>query len=149
MTTFHSRKQTIVHNPPETYGDCYRTCLAMVTGLEPTEVPHFYDKNEYPDATAANLEIRAFLRDLGYTVASIPFRADTIDPIIQQLDMTSYDVPVIVMGKSTIGEWNHVVIRYKGETHDPSYADGSMTEPSVDEGYGRFFWIEILSPVME
>ncbi len=36
--------QRYLHNPPETYGDCYRACIASLLDLGLDDVPHFYDR---------------------------------------------------------------------------------------------------------
>lgn len=35
--------QLISHNPPAKWGDCWRTCIAMILDLPAEEVPHFLD----------------------------------------------------------------------------------------------------------
>ena len=39
-------RQTVRHDPPHTYGDCFRTTIACLLGLDdPTVVPHFVAAN--------------------------------------------------------------------------------------------------------
>jgi hypothetical protein len=30
----------VAHNPPETYGDCYRACIASIIEVATTDIPH-------------------------------------------------------------------------------------------------------------
>lgn len=47
------------HNPPESYGDCFRACVASL--LEVSDVPHFYFDG--PEAEVARERLRKYLRE--------------------------------------------------------------------------------------
>ena len=39
-----SQRQLVAHDPGEgRYGDCQRTCIAVILGLDAADVPHFVD----------------------------------------------------------------------------------------------------------
>jgi hypothetical protein len=40
------KMMTINHDPPHSYGDCFRACIASILEIEPTDIPHPYEGGE-------------------------------------------------------------------------------------------------------
>lgn len=59
--------QTVKHNPPEAWGDCFRTTIANLLDLDVTDVPHVLHDNCQMDVAICRLN--AFLRQ--YNLAFI------------------------------------------------------------------------------
>lgn len=47
LSTIKRQKQAFLHKPEEgVYGDCYRTCIACLLGIDRDAVPHFYSTED-------------------------------------------------------------------------------------------------------
>lgn len=57
------------HNPPESYGDCMRACLATLLALPAAKVPHIGEAEHWIRAA------RDFLHPLGLTIVVYDFPA--------------------------------------------------------------------------
>lgn len=78
------RQLIMVHNPAEgRYGDCYRTCIAILLGLDAVEVPHFVEysildaKSTREDTNTTAKLAREWLAQRGQTLLCVNFGADT------------------------------------------------------------------------
>jgi hypothetical protein len=146
---FVPRKQLLLHNPPLSYGDCQRTCLAMVLGLESSEVPHFGDEHLFAlDETRA--AERAWLASLGLGYVQMPISGQWGWPFVEGLLAQQYGTPVIVSGKSPRGHWNHDVVWLDGVIYDPHPDDTGLEGPCIDKANPdepRWYWINALCPL--
>lgn len=116
--------QLIKHDPANgQYGDCQRTCVAVILDLHPSEVPHFCDDptaTREDDAWWSKRQER-WLAERGLTCATFAYSGDT--SLDQVMDLTSRQnptAPMILLGQSGLG-CNHVVVVMNGEiVCDPS-----------------------------
>lgn len=117
-------RQLIVHDPENgLYGDCQRTCVAVILDLHPSEVPHFCDD---PTATRADdnwWEKRQskWLANRGLTAATFAYPGDVaLEQVMLWTSRQNPTTPMILLGKSSLG-CNHVVVVMNGEiVCDPS-----------------------------
>lgn len=56
-----------LHNPPISYGDCVRACVASLLDIEPPLVPHFFDAGQ--DGVEGVASMREYLKSQGLGVA--------------------------------------------------------------------------------
>lgn len=141
------RKQLCAHNPPESYGDCYRTAIGCLIDMEPQDVPHFMamhaDEGEFVTETQ-KVHIREWLAERGYTHIELGFHAPQSDPQSMRdyvADMNGEDVVYTLSGCSVIG--SHVVIcRGRKILWDPSPFDSGIVS-----GYKDHFWVGFVVPV--
>lgn len=139
-------KQLINHDPDNgQFGDCHRTCFAMILDLHPTEVPHFNDgvfpdtPGDAPEAQRAERMIQDFLLTRGLASFSIPFPGEyELDDLLRCLAVWAPDTPLILGGTSAIGV-GHSVVVFRGHIHNPSA--NALIGPMSD-GY---WWITALS----
>ena len=105
--------QNVPHNPPDSYGDCHRCCLASILELPASRVPHFLadgDPNE-----EFNERIRKWLHDRGVPYFTIPFEGGSP---LEFMAMQNPGVFYILGGKSPLG--NHSVVALNDQiVHDP------------------------------
>lgn len=91
-------------------GDCYRTAIAIITGVSRDSVPHFFEEEgEGYDA------VDRFLVAGGYRRLKVFYPADL--SFVQLLEVTRNDfgdVPVIIIGKSKRGV-NHAAVVQDGQ----------------------------------
>lgn len=146
---FQPLKQTVMHNPPVSYGDCARTALAMVLGLPAEGVPHFMDHNIYPEGTGNNAT-RAWLAERGLGYAQFPLFGqwgwDWVEAILRQQPGT----PFIVTGRSPRGAWNHDVVYFNGKIHDPHPDGTGLAGPCIEENVPdavEWYWINVVVPL--
>ena len=134
------QKQLFLHRPEEGIkGDCWRTALACLLDLEPTEVPHFMSLAS--DREGVNCLTDRFLAERGLRVIAVPFPGET--PLQQVLDTVGALNPGfhhLFSGTSRNGS-NHVVIARDGQiVHDPAIDDSGIVGP-MDDG---LWWVEFL-----
>lgn len=110
---FH--KQLYRHNPPHSYGDCYRTLLGCLLDKSPNEVPHFYDGLTYgDDCTEANLNIRRWLWEHGYALATFVYEGCTVDQLKLAMSLNNPGLYYILSGQSATGN-THVALYLEDE----------------------------------
>lgn len=140
MNQFQAHTQRILHDPANgRYGDCYRTAIAMVLGLQPEDVPHFCDDNLYDDWRGVTDK---WLAERGLAMVDLPFE-HSFDLVCDQLRMTAGDVPAIVAGRSPRGTMHSVVVHH-GVCFDP-HPEGGGLEPG-DDG---LIWVSFIAGAME
>ncbi|MEM9579072.1 MAG: hypothetical protein AAF891_00175 [Pseudomonadota bacterium] len=147
MTKLMRRKQLITHDPENgKWGDCYRTCIAMLMGLDPAEVPHFCDGS--PENASGIEGVRDWLRPQGLSVFQSVYGADiTFRQLMGTLEHFSPGVPVIITGMGTRGV-NHCVVAIGNQVFcDPCNGKPvkkPFTGPAESEGEA-WWWIEAIA----
>ncbi len=133
-----SQKQLVRHSPDEgLYGDCDRTCFAMILNLDAADVPHWYSDGGGSGGDAIK---RGWLAGRGLTTASWPIPGDVpLEQIIAQACASAPDAAFILTCKSSRG-CAHAVVVSGGEIHNPS--DSTIVGPT-DEGW---WWVEFIVP---
>lgn len=127
-------KQRYRHEPKKgVFGDCHRTCYAMLLGREQEGVPHFAENG--PEDFHVNEQ--SFLEEEGLEQIQIIFPGDTaLDLVLQTMNVLNPDKPFILGGMSKIGV-GHSVVCFECEMYDPSLDDNGIVGPMSD-GY---YWI--------
>lgn len=128
----------------EQFGDCHRTCIAMILNMDRDDVPHFMadvSPNEPADSAASlgalNAE-REWLAKRQLAPVSIPFTGDIqLSDILAMLE-TQTTAPVILGCTSTNGT-NHSVVVHEGQIYNPNF--GEVAGPMQD----GFWWLTIFS----
>lgn len=141
---FH--KQSIPHIPiAGKIGDCFRTALACLLDLEPSEVPHFvsmyYDPSGKVDNISMNKHVKDWLSAQGYMLLDMPYELDIppLDLIYNIGAMTGPDILYLVTGMSNVGA--HVVIACGSQLlWNPSHND--LIGP-----INGMYWVSYLLPV--
>lgn len=129
--------QLIKHDPDNgRFGDCYRTCIASILDLHPSEVPHFYsgkagDQRAHAVAWLAVWGLNSFQTyyDGGATIEAVLYTTGEMCP----------GVPLILSGESRLGV-NHSVVVMDGKiVSDPS---GNGIIGPCDDG---LIWVEAIT----
>ena len=113
----------VKHDPPNTYGDCLRACIATLLDLDTARVPHFAHDGPTDDAVVLT-RLRVFLRGRGL----LPFSATyggTMDEVLNLMATVNRDVTYLLFNSG------HVVVCCNDEVlHDPAWVpvkmDGSV-----------------------
>lgn len=107
---------TIVHNPPESIGDCFPCCIASILEIPRNLVPHVYDGEGYTDTTGevGMKRLRAWLATIGFYYFEFELDADKVDAWLD-----GFDCHYIISGMGGRGV-RHVCVGFNGKiVHDP------------------------------
>jgi len=135
-------KGRVYHRPPDSYGDCYRTAVACILGLEPEDVPHFIHDG---DVDKADERIAAWLEQNKLRNPAFPFKGEDFKSPKHFLEMLAFQTrgsTFLFGGMSSIGANHMVVARGSEIVWDPSPEDSGIVGPQ-DDGH---YWIEFILP---
>lgn len=135
-------KGEFLHRPPKTYGDCYRTAIACILGLERNDVPHFLHDG---DEEAFDRRIGAWLAENRLCMSSVAYDGGEHESPERFLDGTKRfirNTTFLFSGTSSLGS-NHTVVAGDGAIlWDPSPEDSGIVGP-MDDGH---YWIDFILP---
>lgn len=139
------QKQAFMHDPESgVFGDCYRTCLAGMLGLDRDEVPHWVTTMD-PELWESEVQPKydRWLADRGLQELAIPVEDAGLNAVLEwQKTRTRQSVVSMLTGESISG-CNHVVLVQGGEIiHDPALNDSGIVGPAGD----GFYWLTWLIP---
>lgn len=108
---------TVEHNPPHSYGDCFRACLASV--LE-TQVPHVLHDN--CDASRQRKRIDQWLKPRGLAFLEFPLAVETPRQALKVAgSLTQWTgVHYMLSGVTRRGGGHYVVCRKNKIVHNPT-----------------------------
>lgn len=133
-------RQLLRHDPPHSWGDCYRTAIGCLLDMSPRQVPHFWDQGRALDE--GRRMIGEFLREHDLTIVSIPYPCSVAD-VLMTMKNTNPHVFYMMCGQSGRNPCNHVVICLGDQVvWDPSTENSGVVGPG-DDG---FVWVEFLVP---
>ena len=135
------QKQRFRHKPEEgEFGDCHRTCLACILGIDRDLVPNF--GVHYGDVAKFLASEAEFLASIGMRAIDIPFQGTvSLGTMLESLGRLVPNAHLIFAGQSRTG-LNHSVIIKDGEiVWNPSLDDVGIIGP-CDDGH---YWITILT----
>ncbi len=112
----------VKHDPPNTYGDCMRACIACIMDIpNPEDVPHFAEDNCSFEETLNR--VRKF-------VAPLNVFAAPLDASMQLSEVFSFMTEWNPGQYYLLCSQNHVVVCKDGEiVNDPAWYRTSLTQP--------------------
>lgn len=135
-------KQLNHHDPANgVYGDCYRTAIACLLDMAPSEVPHVFENGGGSMETQFKA-MDAWLSARDLTEINIPLVGDCpLDRALEVMGHWSGGIHYMLTGRSGTG-CNHVVICQGREiVWDPSQTCSGILGPA-DDGY---WWFSVLA----
>jgi hypothetical protein len=128
------------------FGDCHRTCIAMILNMDRDDVPHFME-GVHPDTPADDpaweacaQKERDWLRERGLSIVVIPYVGETpLEVLLEQLGKFAIDAPVI-LGVTSGNGCNHSVVVYNGKIYNPN--EGTIAGPMKD----GLWWLTLYVP---
>lgn len=132
----------VMHNPPDTYGDCLRACIATICNVENiNDVPHFAHGG---DGEHANERMKAFLltRGLRPFYVAIPAQSATIDQVFEQQKLANADIDYLLFCKCG-GNEHALICRNDHVIHNPSLSQSAISGP----GFDGLWVIVVLVPI--
>jgi hypothetical protein len=138
VSTIKRQIQGIDHDPKKgVMGDCWRTCVAMICGVDRDAVPH--DHVDYtPDEWREWREDVG--RSLGFKIVQAGFQCGDLEleEVIKLGLHTGFGQPFILTGISK-RRWDHsVAIDELGVQHDPCVDGHGLQGPARD----GLYWME-------
>lgn len=133
------QKQAFLHNPPETYGDCFRTALACILDMDRDEVPHFFNCD---DSESTWDPVNEWLLLRGLSLFSIPFNS-TLEELMDFMDKINPGTYYLLCGKSPRGLSHQVVALNKKIVCDPAQQGGGLIGPCPEDD---LYWVNVLLP---
>jgi len=118
----------VPHNPPHSYGDCIRACIA--TMIDRDDVPHTFDG---ADNEKSWYDLRSYLKSHGKNIALFIYEGD--DPMDWMREV-NHDITYMLMGSDKHKVNHAIVVSYLSgmrTTHNPSYT--TMTDPLIEGFY--------------
>lgn len=114
----------VKNDPPNSYGDCIRACIASLLDLPTTDVPHFVRDGCAPEVTYQR--IRDWLATRGIVPMLSGFAASpTPEPILNFMGETNPGVYYVLMSA------DHAVVCLGGEiVHDPAWVKSRLNPPA-------------------
>lgn len=130
------QKQLIKHDPENgQFGDCFRTCVAVIMGMDASDVPHFCDyiearPKDHPENRHNRLS--RWLAQFGLAPSFVAYVGDVYDleDAMYYTSGQSPGVPMILTGQSETGCNHSVVILDQKIVCDP--AGTSIVGPTLE-----------------
>ena len=116
------------HNPPHTYGDCLRACVATILDFDALDVPNFADGGVDADAAFAHMRLWLSPMSLAPFITAYPGEHNMVDLLEMQgaLNPTS----VYVLFGSVSGGGDHCVVCEGGSiVHNPAWHGCDLVGP--------------------
>ena len=143
------------HDPENgSVGDCFKTCVAMLLGVDADQVPHFAKDaiDAGGDPGQAVQMLRDWLEPQGLGLGQFLYPPETtFSEIIASLSHHSPGIPFMVLGKSPRGDWGHVVVVQDGKVADPALGtwrddppEEILTGPAEGEDGEKWWWVECI-----
>lgn len=124
----------VKHQPPDSYGDCLRACVATVLDLDAEQVPHFADCGASADEALAHA--RRWLGERGLTVACFAFPgSEPLSDVMEYMGAMNNGVTWLLFGstakRGASDGGDHVnVCRGGVVAHDPAWVPTSIKTPT-------------------
>lgn len=142
---FSPQRQKFGHDPEQgIFGDCYRSCIAIILGRKITSVPHFCNADAVGDEWLLNS--KSWLANLGLSLACFTVcNVRSPNEAMKVICSGAQGIPMIMTGRGPQGI-NHCVVVMDGQIIcDPAGGGGINDEADGAGGYQ----FQILTPMFE
>lgn len=135
---------TVMHNPPDSIGDCFRCCIASILELPADKVPHVMGGANWDDKSGQWFkDLNAFLKPMG--LVYVDFEVPSDRP--WQFDDIGEIYHVISGSSPNLDGTGHSVVAKSGiVVHDPAPSKLGLSGPYTDGElagkyqYGLLIW---------
>ncbi len=127
--------QEILHDPANgKHGDCYRACMASLLGVEPRDIPHFYD--------GVVVDPVEWLQGVGYHLLRMGW-AGSVDELRDYMVAQNPGIPFILSGISSRGN-SHAILVNGNTLWDPHPSRDGLEKPYSNGLYEMEFLVAML-----
>lgn len=132
----------VKHDPPHSYGDCFRASLACLLDCErPEDVPHFFD-NDHPNDVVWK-SVNSWLAERQLATMFVNFPAEcSFDDICKTMKHNNLGMIYMLFGNTTSNTDHVVICRDDKQIHNVSWFGGNLTGPSSN----GFWTVFVLVP---
>ena len=136
------------------FGDCYRTCVAVILGVDACEVPHVCEKGwkNVNDLDGVHA-MREFLAGRGLGISKSVFNGDLSWQAFQKwMAQFNPNIPLIVTAMGGRGV-NHCVVMVGGEVvcdpHTGKPNPEPFSGPAETPEDVPLWWVEVIAPTTQ
>lgn len=130
-------KQKFRHAPESgIYGDCARTAIACLLGIDPETVPHWHCALEPGEQERRHND---FLAERGLIRFTLAFAFQEVEAMLDTAARLAQGQPYLLAGQSRNGTCHVVVCQGQEIVWDPALDDSGIVGPH--EGH---FWIDLI-----
>lgn len=121
------------HNPPDTWGDCVRACVASILDLGSPDVPHFY--HDGCEGDIGVLRLTTWLNERGQAPVFMAYQDDgfTLDAFLTLISPHLGNAHYMLVGRQASGESHAVVCHGDKVVHNPSWSRNPIVAPGEDD----------------
>lgn len=130
-------KQTQLHDPPRSYGDCHRAALASLLDLPIDGVPNLMHGLAQGEGEIFQARQKEFLDARGFVAVQLPIQADDLKTACNAANVWNPGLLFLLGGESASGCGHTVVADGTGIVHDPHPDDVGIVGPMED----GCFWV--------
>lgn len=136
--------QAVLHDPANgMWGDCNRTCIAMLVGVPRDEVPH---QNREVSGEEQDRLVRHWLGARGLGLACFGYNMD-LEWVLTAMRTWNPGTPYILAGRSPRGTQHVVVVTPEGDLLDPHPDNTGLVGPDSDGTWWVYFLTAALQPL--
>lgn len=118
------------HEPPNSYGDCLRACVASVLDLSWEDVPHFVQDNPSPHTAIARLRHWLTAHNLAPFTMQLP--GEPLDEVLSYMGQMNPSSVYLLFGGTDDGD--HVVVCKGGRIEwNPSWTKDRLVGPGTGD----------------
>lgn len=134
------QKQAFLHKPEiQQYGDCMRTCMAVMFDLDRDDVPHFLSEGLESDRFKQRID--EWLEMMGYHEVNLVF-TQTLESVLDWMKNLNPNVYYLLAGQSK-NKVNHVVVACNDKiVCDTSIDNSGIVGPTTEGYYWLTFFVE-------
>lgn len=133
MTPYRS---TIHHDPTNnSYGDCFRACLASLLDIEPTHIPHFWSDGSNAPAEITWLNINSWLiHSHKLRVLLLPLGHGSLHDTLTETKTFAENCYYLLMGETARNTGHCVIALNDRIVHNPSIGT-TLIRPNPTTGW--------------
>lgn len=136
------QKNTCRHDPPNSFGDCFRTAVACLLERPASDVPHvFADADVSGDEGWARMD--SYLAEEGFRLAGVVYDGNLLSSqqVLEAVGGQNPDAWWILGGSSRPGVGHFVVCHGPRIANDPGSSSPGLSYPTKDGHYWVVFLI--------
>lgn len=143
------QKQLFGHNPSKkVFGDCYRTCIAVILDRNACDVPHVCDAKHGDDVCGVH-GMREYLRKEGMTISKSLYNGNLSFMAFKRcMKQFNPDTAMVVTGQRGKGGVNHCIVMVGDKVVcDPITGEpdqDALSAPATVDGES-YWWVEVVT----
>lgn len=131
----------VKHDPPNSYGDCVRACVASILNMPAELVPHFY--HDGCDGVEGTRRMRAYLATLGYGLNGVQYSGEAlVTEVLEIMRENATDIYYILIAANASGD-HAIVCKNDQIEFDPAWFVEPIIGPHSDGLWSVFMLVKL------